>query len=379
VFFFFAYMIIATACTVITCKTLVGYSARSGLVKTSVSVLIALGWYAPIIMTGLSWHNWLDTAVYAPLFNIIYNLMGFVFILFMLLMLRDALWYLVYGVVRFINKGYAWSVNPRNLSLLDRANVVTLALSILISGWALYQGCKTPEVRELPLYSDKINHNFKLVQASDLHLTRATPLSRVNQLVNRINMLNPDVIVLTGDVIDDSVPMLNERLAALKELSAPYGVYVVMGNHEFYNDIYAAKHAFDALGFNFLFNGGEQIADSNVYIAGIPDLNTMFERISLYRTFNKSQKSQYKILLSHTPNIVSSLSTELTDLVLSGHTHGGQIFPVHFLVKQANEFLSGSYRVNGIDLFVSKGAGTWGPSMRLFAPSDIVLINLIKK
>jgi hypothetical protein len=152
-----------------------------------------------------------------------------------------------------------------------------------------------------------------------------------------------------------------------------------MGNHEFYNDIYAAKHAFDALGFNFLFNGGEPIADSNVYLAGIPDLNTMFERISLYRTFNKSQKSQYKILLSHTPNIVSSLSTELTDLVLSGHTHGGQIFPFHFLVKQANEFLSGSYRVNNIDLFVSNGAGTWGPSMRLFAPSDIVLINLIKK
>ena len=105
----------------------------------------------------------------------------------------------------------------------------------------------------------------------------------------------------------------------------------------------------------------------------------MFERINLWRSIQNSRKSDFKILLSHQPVIINSLSKDLYDLVLSGHTHGGQIFPMHLFAKKANQFLAGKYKVNNIDLIVSRGAGAWGPQMRLFAPSDIIVIDLLKK
>ena len=212
-----------------------------------------------------------------------------------------------------------------------------------------------------------------------MHITRATSVNRIRQIVNQVNMLNPDVIVLTGDTIDDNVVLIEEHLSALKELSAPFGVYSIMGNHEFYNDIYASKRELDNHGLKFLFNGGVHVGNNNVFIAGIPDLTTMYERVNLWRTLNQSKKDDYKILLSHTPIIADSLSEGLVDMVLAGHTHGGQIFPFHLLVKQANQYLAGEYTVNNTKLIVSRGAGTWGPQMRLFAPSDIVIVNLLKK
>ena len=259
------------------------------------------------------------------------------------------------------------------------ANMIVVVFSILLTGYALYEGHKEPEVKDVFIYSDKISKNLRIAQISDMHITRATPDIQVRKLVHQVNGLNPDVVVLTGDTIDDTPSKIEDKLFSLRELSAPYGVYVIMGNHEFYNDIYASKKLFDKLGLKFLFNGGFHINKSNVFIAGIPDMGTMVERINLWRALNKSTKEDYKILLSHTPTIVDGLSRDLVDLVLSGHTHGGQIFPFHILVKQANKYLAGQYKVNDIDLYVSRGVGTWGPTMRLFAPSDIVMINLLKK
>ena len=101
--------------------------------------------------------------------------------------------------------------------------------------------------------------------------------------------------------------------------------------------------------------------------------------INLARTLEGSNQKQLKVLLSHNPEIASSISSYNFQVMLAGHTHGGQIFPFHFFVKKANKYLSGDYKVNDIDLHVSPGAGTWGPSMRLFAPSEIAVIDLIKK
>lgn len=378
VFFFFAALIIAIACSVITIKTLVGYSDMKMVYKILVSAVIVLGWFSILIMQFIRSHDLLPVGLYTIVSHILYTLMGFVFILFIAIMLRDIVWYAIYGVAKLLGMS-GWHIDPKNLSLLSRANMIVVTFSILVSAYALYQGYKLPTPKEAYIYSDKISSNLRIAQISDLHITRATPVLRIQQIVNEVNLLNPDVIVLTGDTIDDNPLLLDEHLKALKELSAPFGVYSVMGNHEFYNDIYAAKRALDAYGLKFLFNGGIHINNTNVFIAGIPDLNTMYERVNLWRTLNKSKKKDYKVLLSHTPTIISSLSDGIVDLVLSGHTHGGQIFPFHFLVKQANQYLAGEYKVNGIDLYVSRGAGTWGPAMRLFAPSDIIVINLLKK
>jgi len=293
-------------------------------------------------------------------------------------MMRDIVWYTIFGIAKLL-KNDGWHIDPKNVSLLSKANFIVILFSIMVCAYAIYEGNKLPQVHEEFIYSDKINSNLRIIQLSDLHITRATSTTRLRQLVEQVNMLNPDVVVLTGDTIDDNVFLIEEQLNMLKEISAPYGTYSIMGNHEFYNDVYAAKRVLDSLGLKFLFNGGVHINNTNVFIAGIPDLNTMFERVNFWRTLNPSKKEDFKVLLSHTPIIINSLSDGIVDLVLAGHTHGGQIFPFHWLVKQANDYLAGKYKVNGIDMYVSRGAGAWGPQMRLFAPSDIVVINLLKK
>ena len=377
-FFFIAGFIIATACSVITIKTLVGYSDMKLIYKISAAIVIVLGWFSFIIMGIIRKHELLPLEVYTVVHNVLYTLLGFVFILFVVIMLRDIVWYTIFGIAKLL-KIDGWHIDPKNISLLGKANLIVVSFSVLLSIYALYQGLKLPTVNEEFIYSSKVDSNLRIIQLSDLHITRATPVSRIAKIVNQVNLLNPDVIVLTGDTIDDNPTLVEKQLNVLKELSAPYGIYSIMGNHEFYNDVYAAKRALDAYGFKFLFNGGFHINNSNVFIAGIPDLGTMVDRVNFWRTLNNTKKDNYNVLLSHAPSILDSLSGGIVDLVLSGHTHGGQIFPFHIMVKQANGYLAGKYSLNKTDMFISRGVGTWGPPMRLFAPSDITIINLLRK
>lgn len=376
--FFLAGLIVAVACSIITIRTLVGYTDLKLVYKLMVGTVIVLGWFAFLIVGFIRKYNILNAEAYSIVANGLYYLMGFVFILFIVIMMRDIVWYIIFGIAKLL-KSDGWHIDPKNVSLLSKANFIVILFSIMVCAYAIYEGNKLPQVHEEFIYSDKINSNLRIIQLSDLHITRATSTTRLRQLVEQVNMLNPDVVVLTGDTVDDNIFLIEEQLGILKELSAPYGIYSIMGNHEFYNDVYAAKRILDSLGLKFLFNGGVHINNTNVFIAGIPDLNTMFERVNFWRTLNPSKKEDFKVLLSHTPIIINSLSDGIVDLVLAGHTHGGQIFPFHWLVKQANDYLAGKYKVNGIDMYVSRGAGAWGPQMRLFAPSDIVVINLLKK
>ncbi len=377
-FFFFAFVIVAIACSTILIKTLVGYSDIKKIYKYVIAILIVAGWFAPLIIKLLEFMKLVPDFIYTPLYHFLYSLMGFCFILLALLLVRDIIWYTTYGICKLANKN-SWHVDPNNLTSLNRANIVVVCLAVIATAYALYLGYKIPEIKNIAVYSDKIDKNLRILQISDLHINRATAVDRIKAIVNEANNLNPDVIVLTGDTIDDNVVLIEEQMGALKELSAPYGVFAIMGNHEFYNNIYDAKRTFENNNFEFLFNGGKFVGNTNIYISGIPDMNTMYERINLWRTFAITKKDDYRVLLSHTPIIADSLSTDLVDLVLSGHTHGGQIYPFHLLVKHSNRYLAGVYEVNKLKLIVSRGAGTWGPAMRLFAPSDIILIDLIKK
>ena len=135
------------------------------------------------------------------------------------------------------------------------------------------------------------------------------------------------------------------------------------------------------MGFTFLNNYGVRLKDKGVFIGGIPDINSVKGtrmKVNINNALYQAQKSDYVILLSHTPKLVPEATQERVDLQLSGHTHGGQIFPFHYVAKQANdEHLAGFYEVNGIKLYVSRGAGYWGPPLRILAPSEIVVFNLL--
>ena len=379
--FFIAFFIVATACSAITIKTLVGYSDLRLTAKILISAVVLAGWFAPLFVSALRHAPWLNPKVFALISFVGYTLLGFVFITFCLLMLRDVIWYGIYGSARVLGVD-SWSFNPKNISVLGYANMVVVILAVFISGYALYQGVKVPEVNEVRLETPHIAHDLRLVHLSDLHIDRTTPLSRIHKIVEKVGSLNPDVILLTGDIADDDATALDGQLAALQNLSAPYGVYIALGNHEFYNGLYSWMYKYKKLGFTVLFNRGMTVAN-DIFVAGIPDSHTACSHpelnINISRSLEGSSQKQFKILLSHNPEIADSISSYNYQLMLAGHTHGGQIFPFHYFVKKANRYLSGDYKINGINLHVSPGAGTWGPSMRLFAPSEIAVIDLIKK
>lgn len=380
--FFVGFFVISMACSVITIKTLVGYSDMKLFYKLMIVAVVLLGWFSFPVIRFLLRTGWMSDQVFAPFSMIAYTLFGFVFILFSMIILRDIVWYLIYGSARLLGRD-GWWLNPKNISVLGYANMIVVFLSVALSSYALYEGTRVPAVKEVNIYSPLLKQDLRLVQLSDLHITRTTPVSRVESIVEKINSLNPDAIVMTGDIIDDNVNKIENQLNALAGLAAPYGIYSSMGNHEFYNNMNAWSYKFKQLGFQTLFNKGVFIGNSNVFVSGIPDAHTAYMHPDFNINFKKalegSSRDNFKILLSHNPEIANSISSFNYQLMLSGHTHGGQIFPFHYLVKKANKYLSGDYKVNGIDLHVSNGAGTWGPSMRLFAPSEIAVVNLYKK
>lgn len=375
-FFYVAALIIPLACTVITIKTLVGYSSLKPFFKAVISVLITVSWFAPAIIGLLRMLIQTDSTEFNIISYVGFTMFGFVFILFSLLLVRDVVWYAIYGLSRLVNMDI-WSINPKNISVLGRANAIVLFLAVGITGYALYEGTKAPEVKTITIHSSLVEREIRIVQLTDLHITRLTPVSKVQHLVYQINALNPDIIFLTGDIIDDNTVKIENQLDTLIGLSAPYGIYYSIGNHEFYHGINSWSYKSKQLGFQTLFNRGMRIGNTNIFVSGIPDLHTASAhetfRIDFERALKGVDRDKFKILLSHNAEVADNLTGYNYNLILSGHTHGGQIFPFHFLVKRASPYLSGMYKINGIDVYVSNGAGTWGPSMRLLAPSEITL------
>ena len=179
--------------------------------------------------------------------------------------------------------------------------------------------------------------------------------------------------MLVGDIIDDEPDVLKEKVAELKNIKAK-NVYVSLGNHEYYNAPIKWMIEFTHMGFDVLHNTGAEIGQTGVYLAGIPDANSA--TVNFKKALYASSDDYYKVLMSHSPRPVKNEENTF-DLQISGHTHGGQIFPFHFLAKEANGYLAGMYNLeNGNKLYITRGAGYWGPPMRLLAPSDITVFNL---
>lgn len=360
--------VIGLACLMITYKTLAGYSDFPVWAKAVIFLLLFIAWFSPVLLRLLRHYSWVDGMLYAILAKSAYFLMGFAFILIMLLVARDVIWYIIYYVSH-----KAESLSPTNVHLINRNNLITIFLALAVSVYAFYEANKTPAVREITISDNKIKQDIKLVVASDLHIDRATPLWQIKQIVEAINAQHPDYILLVGDVIDDEPDNLDAKMAELEKLKAQK-VFLSFGNHEYYNAPIKWMIKFTHMGFEVLHNTGVVLGDSGVYLAGIPDAGVT--TVNYQKALYSAQEDQYKILMSHTPRTIGDLPEGQFNLQVSGHTHGGQIFPFSFLAEAANGYLAGTYEVNGTTLYVTRGAGYWGPPMRLLAPSDITVFNL---
>lgn len=378
-YFIIAAFVIVVACSAITIKTLVGYNDFSFISKIIISALVIIGWSAPLLVGWIRKHNYFD----GTLFNIIsycgYFLFGLMFILFAMLILRDFVWYLVFGIAKLVDSA-GWGLNPKNISSLGFANLFVVIVALGTSIYALYEGVKVPLVNKVEFSSKRLDNDLHIVQLSDLHINRTSSAEHLQKVVANTNALNPDLIMLTGDVVDDQISHLDRYMEILKGLKAKYGVYFSVGNHENYNGLPSILKKLHSLGIEILLNRGVKIGGTNIFVSGIPDMQTAMSSQYLAVNFEKATKGSspkdYRILLSHSPEMADYVTKIAFDLVLTGHTHGGQIFPFHLLVKKANKYLAGAYKVNDVDVYVSRGAGYWGPPMRLMAPSEITYMAI---
>ena len=372
--FFAGAFIIAVSACVVTIKTLFGYVSLKPVYKWIGSIFIVWGWFSPaVVSTVYKVNGWAQIAAPGIIF-VSFFLFGIVFLIFVFLMARDFVWFATYSILKPFkrhNPKYH-PKNPESYPLLNKTNVAMVLCALFVGFFSLYEGVKIPSVKKVGLQTDKFSGEAVFVQLSDLHLNRYYKTERLEKIVARVNAQHPDAVFLTGDILDDDYAHIERFLPVLQKIQAPLGVYMVWGNHEYYKHLLRTVHALAAHDIIVLQNDGLRLfSDRPVFVAGV---NPPWHK-NIPEAFKKSVPSEYRILLSHYP-IVFDEAAEYVDLQVSGHTHGGQIFPFHFLAKRMNKYLAGVYKKDGAVLYVSRGTGLWGPPLRFLAPSEITRLTV---
>lgn len=289
-------------------------------------------------------------------------------ILFGITLLRDIVWTLL---ALFADK----IPSPFNGKYLTPANLYTFYLAVLCAAFALYAGMRVPAVKETIISADGIKKEKTIVVLSDMHLSRSVLPDKIKGIVDKVNAIHPDIIVLPGDTIDDSPNHTRELVRELSRLKAKQGIFFTSGNHEFYVGYDAARQQLVNAGLTFLDNASVNI--DYLCLAGIPDYPTAGKQgVQIkWNDLCATSGAAYRVLLSHTP--ISPIQAK-ADLVISGHTHGGQIFPFHIFSWLYNaHFLAGLYQERrNQHIYVSRGSGQWGPQMRFLAPAEITVLKL---
>ncbi len=219
---------------------------------------------------------------------------------------------------------------------------------------------------------------FRIVQISDLHVGPTIRRDFLQAVVDRVNELDPDLVAITGDLVDGLPAKMRDEIAPLGDLQATHGAFYVTGNHEYYWDAKGWIEEVRALGVTPLVNAHEVldhqgatfvVAGANDYSAARMIPEHASDPVAALRDAPKS--ADFKLLLAHQPKSIYAASEAGADLQLSGHTHGGQFYPWNLVVGLAHPFSVGLGLHDRTQIYVSRGTGYWGPPLRLGAPSEI--------
>ncbi|MCW8804757.1 MAG: metallophosphoesterase [Ignavibacteriaceae bacterium] len=232
----------------------------------------------------------------------------------------------------------------------------------------------------LPKGSGKLNE-LNIVMASDLHLSPIDGERLLVKIIDKMNSLNPDIVLLAGDIVDDKAEILEQRKIgeSFRKLNPKYGVFTINGNHEFINEVEASVKYAEHLGMKVL-RDEYIIIDSSFYIIGREDVTmkqfTGKERKTLEKIISSINSDNPKILLDHTPVKLEQAEKNAIDIQFSGHTHHGQIWPGNIITNMIYEVSWGYLKKGNTHYYVSSGAGTWGPPVRTGSKSEIVKIKI---
>ena len=334
----------------------------------------------PEILDRLAWIAYLD--------------MGLFLVLGPLLLARDIGW-MFYRAVRALHHKVAGRVQTATPENMDRrqflvnsmnAGILGMAGSMTVAGY--YEARRLAQVREVTIpiagLPDELL-GFHLVQLSDIHVGPTIKKDYLQGIVERSNELNPDMVAITGDLIDGLTSTLQDQVAPLENLQSRHGSFFVTGNHEYYWGAEDWTELLRTMGIHVLNNEHQRIRHGNarLLLAGATDY-----KAGNYVSSHASDPQQARlnarpadvsILLAHQPRSVFAGAAAGYDLQLSGHVHGGQFFPWNMFIGLVQPYTRGLHRVNQrMWLYVSAGTGYWGPPSRLGVPSEITSIRLAR-
>ena len=258
--------------------------------------------------------------------------------------------------------------------------------AILVS-IGIYEGTKLPVVTERTIIVKNLPEKFdglRIVHLTDIHADPLNGEEKIRQIVDMTNAQNADLIVITGDFVDGRASVRGKDLAVLQELYAPFGVYGVPGNHEYYSGYREWITLLETYGVDILENQ-HVMPGENFALGGVTDPAASrmkgqgeFELPNVQKAFAGVPDGSFRLLLAHQPKVAVDAAENNVDLQLSGHTHGGMIWGMDLLVAAFNNgWYSGEYEVGNTKLYISNGTGIWGGfPIRLGHRSEIVVITL---
>ncbi|MEU6607819.1 metallophosphoesterase [Streptomyces shenzhenensis] len=249
-------------------------------------------------------------------------------------------------------------------------------------GYGTYGVLRGPRVKRVTVPLAKLPrsaHGFRIAVVSDIHLSPVLGRGFAQRVVDTINATQPDLIAVVGDLVDGSVPDLGPAAAPLAQLSARHGAYFVTGNHEYFSGAGQWVEEVRRLGLRPLENARTELPAFD--LAGVNDVQGESEGQGpdFGRALGDRDPARACVLLAHQPVQIHEAVRHGVDLQLSGHTHGGQLWPGSLFAAAANPTVAGLERYGDTQLYVSRGAGAWGPPTRVGAPSDITVVELASR
>ncbi len=267
----------------------------------------------------------------------------------------------------------------RAIKLVFDLTVLAAAAAYLLRGFI--EGARPPRLNKVSItIPDFPQDGFTIIQLSDVHVGHTIRRPFMEEVVARVNALKPDLVVITGDLFDRTADRIITDLEPLRDIVAP--TYFVTGNHEYFRGVEQALGVLRTLEVMPLTNQHRviELAQGRFNLLGVNDL--VGERFGaqpfdIDAAYHGLDSTLPTIVLSHQPKSIRHFGDRRCDLMLSGHTHGGQIFPFGLLVKMDQPYVAGLYRHDPErQIFVSRGTGYWGPPIRVLAPSEISLITI---
>lgn len=323
---------------------------------------------------------------------------GLAVVTFSLVLVRDLAWLAwqgLDGLGRLLHTPAAASVSQtdalaspaRRQFLLNASGAGVMALSAVLCGYGLFRARQRPGIAHVRIPVADLPRAFeglRIVQITDLHVGATIHRPFVEAVVDAVNGLDADIVALTGDLADGTVSELAHHVEPLGRLRARLGRYFVTGNHEYYSELEPWLGQARALGFDLLLNEHRvlQRGAHQLVIGGVTD-----DGGGHYRPDHAPDPvaalagapTGPRVVLAHQPRQAPAAVRAGADLVLSGHTHGGQFIPWKYVVSLQQPWIEGLHRVHGSSwVYVSRGTGYWGPPLRLGAPSEITCLTLTR-